>query len=72
MRRNKMFDWNKYETRAKKMTVSELEFACKDCREAEKAMRGWNHEKESHYSDEASVYSAELRKRRQSIAGGPS
>lgn len=56
-------DWKSVEEKAKGMTIEMLRYAILDCREAELASRGWNPENEGYYSDEASVYSKELRKR---------
>jgi hypothetical protein len=56
-------DWEAYEEKARKMTVAALARAVWDCREAEKAMRGWNPDREGFYSDQASIYSRELRTR---------
>ena len=66
----KNLDWNEIARRAKTMTVSELSFAIKDCREAGEA--AWELEKagcpvsktQGYYSDESSVYCAELKERR--------
>ena len=46
------------------MTISELLYAAKDCREAEAAMRGWNPIREGYYSDQASTYGMELHNRK--------
>ena len=54
-------DW---EQQAKKCSIDELVFICKDCAEAELAMRGWNPEKENYYADQRMTYSAELTRRR--------
>ena len=35
-------DFQRWETRARLMSVSELRYAAEDCRKAEAAMRGWN------------------------------
>ena len=48
---------------AKSMTVDALKHTIQDCREAEKAMRGWNPVKEGFYSDQASTYAMELKRR---------
>ena len=48
---------------AKNMTVEVLRHTIQDCRNAEKAMRGWNPVKEGFYSDQASTYGMELMKR---------
>lgn len=55
--------WTEWEAQAKAKTIDELEFAIRDCRQAEQAMRGWNPEKEGWYSDQAATFSDELRKR---------
>ncbi len=59
----KTINWNLLEERASGMTDAELHYARLDCRKAEAAMKGWNPEAEGYYSDEASVYSRELRRR---------
>ena len=41
---------------AKTMTVDALMHTIQDCRNAEKAMRGWNPVKEGFYSYQASTY----------------
>jgi hypothetical protein len=41
-----------------------LVYTANDCREAELAMRGWNPDAEGYYSDLASVYSMEIRRRK--------
>ena len=48
---------------AKTMTVDALMHTIQDCRNAEKAMRGWNPVKEGFYSDQAATYGMELNKR---------
>ena len=48
---------------AKSMTVDALKHTIQDCRNAEKAMRGWNPDKEGFYSDQASTYAMELKRR---------
>ena len=48
---------------AKTMTVDALKHTIQDCRNAEKAMRGWNPDKEGFYSDQASTYAMELKRR---------
>ena len=45
------------------MSVEVLVHTIQDCRNAEKAMRGWNPEKEGFYSDQASTYAMELNRR---------
>ena len=45
------------------MSVEVLVHTIQDCRNAEKAMRGWNPVKEGFYSDQASTYSMELNRR---------
>ncbi len=59
-------DFTAWAAKAKTMTFDELLYLAKDCREAEKAMRGWNPIKEGYYSDQACTYGDELRRR---IAG---
>jgi hypothetical protein len=56
-------DFANWEARAKAMTDAELFYAARDCRHAEAAMRGWNPIKEGFYSDQASTYGDELRRR---------
>ena len=46
------------------MSIAELLYAAEDCRQAELAMRGWNPVKEGYYSDQASTYGDEARRRR--------
>jgi len=48
------------------MTDAELIWSAQDARQAEAAMRGWNPIAEGRYSDEASTYGDELRRRRAS------
>ena len=57
-------DFQRWETRARLMSVSELRYAAADCRKAEAAMRGWNPVREGFYSDQASTYGMELARRR--------
>jgi len=57
-------DFASWAAKAKTMTISELLYAAKDCREAEAAMRGWNPIREGYYSDQASTYGMELRNRK--------
>ena len=45
------------------MSVEVLVHTIQDCRNAEKAMRGWNPDKEGFYSDQASTYAMELHRR---------
>ena len=45
------------------MSVEVLVHTIQDCRNAEKAMRGWNPDKEGFYSDQASTYAMELNRR---------
>jgi hypothetical protein len=56
-------DFTAWASKAKTMTVAELLYAANDCREAEKAMRGWNPIKEGYYSDQACTFGDELRRR---------
>lgn len=60
---HKIIDWKALEARAKAMDNDSLEFAIRDCLEARDAARGFDTYAEGYYQDEASVYSAELRKR---------
>jgi len=46
------------------MTLAELIYSAQDARKAEQAMRGWNPIAEGRYSDEASTYGDEIRRRR--------
>ena len=57
-------DFTVWAAKAGVMTDAELFYAAKDCRQAEAAMRGWNPIAEGRYSDEASTYGDELRRRR--------
>jgi hypothetical protein len=57
-------DFARWENKARTMTDAELVYAARDAREAEARMRGWNPVKEGYYSDEASTYGDELRRRR--------
>jgi hypothetical protein len=57
-------EWAKEEARAKTMDMDALAYTANDCREAELAMRGWNPDAEGYYSDLASVYSMEIRRRK--------
>ena len=57
-------DFQRWETRARLMSVSELRYAAADCRKAEAAMRGWNPAREGFYSDQAATYGMELARRR--------
>lgn len=57
-------DFANWRAKAAAMTISELLYSAKDCREAEAAMRGWNPIKEGYYSDQAATYGDELRRRR--------
>ena len=57
-------DFANWQAKAKTMTVSELLYAAKDCREAEQAMRGWNPIREGYYSDQACTYGMELNSRK--------
>jgi hypothetical protein len=59
----KVINWNQLETKAQKMTVSELVYAIRDCRLAAEASRGWNPDAECYYYDEAAVYLMELKRR---------
>ena len=56
-------DFEAWETKARTMTNAELLYAARDCREAEEAMRGWNPIREGYYSDQASTYGMELKRR---------
>ena len=59
-------DFARWETKAASMTDAELLWSAQDARQAEAAMRGWNPIAEGRYSDEASTYGDELRRRRAS------
>ena len=48
---------------AKVMTIAELKYVIQDCRNAERAMRGWKPVKEGFYSDQAATYGMELNRR---------
>lgn len=56
-------DFQKWRDHAKTLSIYELRFTIKDCREAEKAMKGHNSIKEGYYADQAFTYSDELRER---------
>lgn len=56
-------DFSKWEAHAKTCTLTELRYIAQDCRKAEAAMRGWNPIREGYYSDQASTYGDELRRR---------
>ena len=56
--------FNEWEQHAKKCSIEELVFICKDCGDAELSMRGWNPEVENYYADQRMTYSAELSRRR--------
>ena len=60
-------DFLRWEEKARSMTVAELLWSARDCRQAEAAMRGWNPIAEGRYSDEACTYGDELRRRRQRV-----
>ena len=45
------------------MDTQALIHTIQDCRNAEKSMKGWNPDKEGFYSDQASTYAMELKKR---------
>lgn len=57
-------DFRKWREKASSMSIAELLYAAEDCRQAELAMRGWNPVKEGYYSDQASTYGDEARRRR--------
>lgn len=59
-------DFARWEAKAASMTDVELLWSAQDARKAEAAMRGWNPIAEGRYSDEASTYGDELRRRRAS------
>ena len=59
-----MFDFKKYEAKAKTMTDAELLYVIRDCREAAEAMKGHNPEREGHYEDEAHTCAMEITRRR--------
>ena len=59
-------DFAKWEAKAKSMSLEELFYSARDCRQAETAMRGWNPIAEGRYSDEAHTYGDEIRRRRPS------
>lgn len=56
-------DFEAWEARARTMSNAELFYAARDCRKAEEAMRGWNPIREGFYSDQASTYGMELKRR---------
>ena len=57
-------DFQKWEEHAATLDVDALQYVIRDCIDASIAMRGWNPEREGYYSDQASVYSSELRRRK--------
>ena len=65
---SQQIDWNAVQARAKKMSDDELEYAIRDCRAAAAAMGREPRagKDQGYYDDEASVYSAELSKRKKS------
>jgi hypothetical protein len=56
-------DFSKWEAHAKTLSLTDLRYIAQDCRKAEAAMRGWNPIREGFYSDQASTYGDELRRR---------
>ena len=56
-------DFRKWEEHAKTCSESSLRYIIADCRQAEKAMRGWNPDRESYYADQAFTYGDELTRR---------
>lgn len=56
-------DFENWRKEAKTMTVDALKHTIQDCRNAEKAMRGWQPVKEGFYSDQAATYGMELMRR---------
>lgn len=56
-------DFATWAAHAATLTVDALTHIITDCREAEKAMSGWNPEREGFYSDQAATYADERRKR---------
>ena len=48
---------------AKALSTEALLHTIEDCRNAEKAMRGWNPIREGFYSDQAATYGMELNRR---------
>ena len=57
-------DFRKWREQAESMPIEQLLYAAEDCRQAERAMRGWDPVKEGYYSDQASTYGDEIRRRR--------
>jgi len=58
----RLLDWSAKEDAARKMSVSALYYSIDDCLEAAKAARLTD--LEGYYHDEASVYRAEINRRR--------
>lgn len=56
-------DFANWTKAAKAADIDSLRFVISDCVAAEKAMRGWNPEKEGYYADQAHTYRDELRRR---------
>jgi hypothetical protein len=48
---------------SKTCTLEMLAFIIADCRAAERAMHGWNADREGFYSDQAATYADERRQR---------
>lgn len=61
-------DFERWEAQAATMTDAELLYAAKDCRRVEALWRGQDGMVEGFYSDQASTYGDELRRRRQRTA----
>jgi hypothetical protein len=56
-------DFGKWRTHAGTCDIATLEYIIADCKSAEKAMRGWNPERELYYADQGMTYADELRLR---------
>lgn len=56
-------DFTRWEAKAKKMTIGQLIYAIKDCREAAEAMKYHNPVKSSKYMDECFTYADERTRR---------
>lgn len=57
-------DFRAWEKAAKSCSEEQLRHLIKQCREAAKAMKGWNPVKEGFYEDQAWTFADELRRRR--------
>jgi len=56
-------DFQNWESKAKSMTIAELMYAAKECREVASLWRGYDGMVEAFYDDQASTYGTVLRRR---------